>query len=84
LSQLVGSRVIGTHGDANSPAVRAGLKTNDVIVQFNGVTIEDDRHLRGLVKLTEVGKRVDVLLYRDGKPLRTTVEIGNFADFAPK
>ena len=52
-----------------------------MILEFNGVTIEDDMHLRGLVKLTEVGKPVDLLIYRDGKPVRKTVEIGNFADF---
>jgi hypothetical protein len=37
--------------------------------------------LRGLVKLTDVGKPVDLLIYRAGKPVRTTVQIGNFADF---
>jgi serine protease Do len=81
LNQLVGSRVIRMRGGNDSPAQRAGLQINDIIVQFNGVTIEDDIHLRGLVKLTEVGKPIDLLIYRDGKPLRKTVEIGNFTDY---
>jgi serine protease Do len=81
LNHLVGSRVIRMRGGEDSPAQRAGLQVDDIIVQFNGVTIEDDMHLRGLVKLTEVGKPVDLLIYRAGKPVRKTVEIGNFADF---
>jgi serine protease Do len=81
LNHLVGSRVIVVHGGDESPAQRAGLQVDDIIVQFNGVTIEDDKHLRGLVKLTEVGKPIDMLIYRAGKPVRKTIEIGNFADF---
>jgi serine protease Do len=81
---LVGSRITLIHGDDESPAQRAGLQIDDIIVQFNGVTIEDHTHLRGLVKLTEVGKPVDVLIYRAGKPVRKTIEIGNFADFPQK
>jgi serine protease Do len=81
LNHLVGSRIIVVHDGDDSPAQRAGLQVDDIIVQFNGVTIEDDKHLRGLVKLTEVGKPVDMLIYRAGKPVRKTIEIGNFADF---
>jgi serine protease Do len=84
LNHLVGSRITLIHGDDESPAQRAGLQIDDIIVQFNGVTIEDHTHLRGLVKLTEVGKPVDVLIYRAGKPVRKTIEIGNFADFPQK
>jgi serine protease Do len=76
LHHLVGSRVTSTK--ANSPALRADIQVNDVIVQFNGVTIENDSHLRGLVKLTEVGKEIEVLIYRDGKPIRKTVQIGQY------
>ena len=56
LHHLVGTRIIGTK--PNSPAERAELRVNDVIVKFNDITIEDDAHLRTLVKLTEVGKQV--------------------------
>jgi serine protease Do len=76
LHHLVGTLVTATK--ANSPAVRADIRPNDVIVQFNGVTIENDAHLRGLVKLSEIGKPVELLIYREGKPLRKTVEIGSF------
>jgi serine protease Do len=80
LHHLVGTLVTATKAD--SPAIRADIRPNDVIVQFNGVTIENDAHLRGLVKLSEIGKPVELLIYRDGKPLRKTVEIGIYGDAA--
>lgn len=78
LHHLAGTRVIGTK--PNSPAERAQLKANDVIIKFDDTTIEDDAHLRTLVKLTEIGKQVELLIYRDGEPVRKTVEIGEFKD----
>ena len=78
LHYLVGTRVIDLH--ANSPASRAGLQVNDVIVRFNGVTVESDAHLKGLIKLTEVGKNVELVIFREGKPISKTVQIGNYND----
>ncbi len=79
LHYLVGTRVTKTH--ANSPAMRAGLQVDDVIVRFNGATVEGDAHLKGLIKLTEIGKQVELTIFRDGKPTSKTVEIGNFRDY---
>jgi serine protease Do len=79
LHHLVGTRIIGTR--PNSPAERAELQINDVVVKFNDITIENDAHLRTLVKLTEIGKRIELLIYRDGQPIRKTVEIGNLSEF---
>jgi serine protease Do len=80
LAQLVGTRVIGVRPD--SPAFAADIRVDDVIVQFNGVTIANDEHLRGLVKLSEVGKSADILIYRGGKPIRAKIQIANSAEFA--
>ncbi|NLZ00611.1 MAG: PDZ domain-containing protein, partial [Pirellulaceae bacterium] len=52
----------------NSPAASSGLKSGDVILQFNGVTVEDDAHLVNIVKLTEVGSRVSLVVLRDRSP----------------
>lgn len=79
LAQLVGTRVVGVRPD--SPAMRADIRVDDVIVQFNGVTITNDEHLRGLVKLSEIGTHAELLIYRGGKPIRTRVEIANATDF---
>jgi serine protease Do len=79
LHRLVGSRVMGM--TPNSPADRAELKFDDVIVKYNDIVIEDDAHLRTLVKLEEIGKQVELLIYRDGQPIRKTIEIADLGDF---
>jgi serine protease Do len=53
----------------NSPAARAGIKQGDVIVYFDGVLIEDEDHLSAITGLTVAGKEVEVIVYRDGKPV---------------
>ena len=54
----------------DSPAQRAGIRVGDVILEFNGKRIENDGHLVKQVGLTPVGSRVDMIIYRDGKPRR--------------
>ena len=54
----------------NSPAQKAGIKIGDVIVEFNGIAIENDGHLVKQVGLTAVGSKVNVIFYRDGGPRR--------------
>lgn len=56
----------------NSPAQRAGVEVGDVIVEFDGNRIENDGHLVSQVGLSKVGSRVDIVFYRDGKPLRAS------------
>lgn len=69
----MGTRVIGAV--ENSPAQRAGLRSGDVIVYFDGVLIEDDEHLSNITGLTVAGKEVEVIVYRDGKPITLTVTL---------
>ena len=75
LGRLVGTRVSGV--DPKSPAERANLQVNDVILEFNGVRIEQDMHLISLVKLTEIGRRVPLTVLRDGKLMSMDVEIAD-------
>ncbi|MFK7738406.1 MAG: S1C family serine protease [Pirellulaceae bacterium] len=53
-----------------SPAATAGFQLGDVIVEFNGVRIENDGHLVKQVGLTPVGSNVSVIIYRDGRARR--------------
>jgi serine protease Do len=78
LPRLVGTRVTGI--EPNSPAERASLRINDVILEFDGVRVERDTHLISLVKLTEVGRHVDLVIFRDGQAIRTAAEIGDVRD----
>ncbi|HVT30254.1 MAG TPA: trypsin-like peptidase domain-containing protein [Lacipirellulaceae bacterium] len=74
LGRLVGTRISGV--EPNSPADQAHLRVNDVILEYNGVQIEQDVHLISLVKLTEVGRRIPLTILRDGKLIHLEVRIG--------
>jgi len=50
----------------NSPAAKAGLKTGDVILSFNGRTVGSSSNLPPLVGAVPVGQSVDVDLLRGG------------------
>jgi serine protease Do len=50
-----------------SPAAVAGLLAGDVILTFNGQTVPNSRKLPQIVAATEVGKAVDVVVWRKSK-----------------
>jgi len=70
-----GARVVKV--EENSPAERAALQVNDVIMAYDNVRIENDTHFIGLVKLTEAGERVLLTVLRAGQPLQMFVEVGD-------
>jgi hypothetical protein len=51
-----------------SPADKAGIKTGDVISEFDGNTVPDARYLNLLVAHYSPGQRVQFRVWRDGKP----------------
>jgi S1-C subfamily serine protease len=79
LRQLMGARVSGVQ--PNTPAQHSDLRVDDVILEFNGVQVENENHLRGLIKLTEVGKPAAVVVFREGHSLPMPVEIGDMRDY---
>ncbi len=64
--------------NANSPAEKAGLKNGDVILEFNGKTVRDSRHLKLQVAETAPGKEVPVKISRDGKVKNLEVTLKEF------
>jgi serine protease Do len=62
---------------ADGPAQVAGFQAGDVILEFDGQKITEMRALPIIVANTEIGKRVKVLLWRDGKTIVKMVEVGN-------
>ncbi|MFY8059341.1 MAG: S1C family serine protease, partial [Planctomycetaceae bacterium] len=64
LGRARGARIMRVYNQKNSPAVRAGLKPDDVILKFNGVEVLDENHLINLVSLSDIGVQVDLEVFR--------------------
>lgn len=60
----------------DSPAAKAGMKQNDVIVEFRGELIKDNEDLLRRVASTPVGTTAPIRIYRDGRPMALSVVIG--------
>lgn len=56
-----------------TPAARANIQPDDVILTFDGVEVQDENHLINLVSLSPVGKRVRLVIWRDRRKL--TLEV---------
>ncbi|PYM76968.1 MAG: peptidase [Candidatus Rokuibacteriota bacterium] len=59
---------------AGSPAMNAGVKRGDVIVEYDGHRIARSDALPRVVAETPVGKDVALVVVRDGKPVRPARE----------
>ena len=53
--------------DPNGPGIKAGLKDGDVVLKFDGKDITEMRRLPRFVASTPIGKKVDIVIWRDGK-----------------
>jgi Do/DeqQ family serine protease len=62
---------------AGSPAEKAGIRQGDVITRFAGKEIRDARQLQLVVADTPIGQKVDVEVFRDGKPLIIPVTLAS-------
>jgi len=79
LPRSMGARVASIWPD--SPASQAALQPRDVILQIGHVLIEDDAHLVDVMHLTEIGKQIPLVVWRDGKELQVTITVGDWDDF---
>ena len=64
----------------DSPAYKAGLKMNDVIVEFDGHTINNSRTLPKQVVYTPAGKEISIKLVREGKTIRVEAILKPFPE----
>ncbi len=60
----------------NSPSEKAGIKAGDIILEFNGEKISQMKELPAIVARTEVGKDVQVKIWRDKKEITKNVILG--------
>ena len=59
-----------------SPADKAGLKVEDIILKANGREVTDFAQLRTIIGLLRVGQKVELDILREGKPKSISVTVG--------
>ncbi len=78
LDRLRGTRVLQVY--EKTPAARAALQIDDVILEFNGIEVQDENHLINLVSLTPIGKQIRLTVLRTGKTMPVAVQLADRAE----
>ena len=60
----------------DGPAAKAGLKSDDVVLDYSGKAVTDSRALSFAVAATEPGRETPLRILRDGKEETLTVKVG--------
>jgi serine protease Do len=60
----------------DSPAARAGIQENDVIVQYNGERVESARALQRMVLESPAGRKSELRIIRNGEAMLAQVVLG--------
>ncbi len=60
----------------DSPAAKAGILSEDIILEIGGEKITPEQSLSSLIQKRRVGERVAVKILREGKELTLTVALG--------
>jgi serine protease Do len=68
-----GARVVEIY--QGTPAALAGVRVDDVIVNFDGMSIDDENHLIHLVSLTEVERTVRLIVLREGREVTLQITL---------
>jgi len=79
LAQALGTRhtqgAVIARVEAGSPAERAGLRTNDLVIAINGAPMRSGTDLRNRVGLSRIGDAVELTVERGGTERNVTVRI---------
>ncbi len=66
--------------EKGGPADKAGIQASDVILKFDGKTVNSSNDLPRIVAATHPGNKVTVQLWRKGETKELTVTVGEIAD----
>ena len=72
--------VLVTNVSKDSPAEKAGLLEDDIIVKFKGTPIKGPGHLYDLVRSHNPGDEIRLEILRDGSTKKVTVTLGEAAN----
>ncbi len=75
LNDTRGAEII--HVDHDGPAGKLGLQKRDVILQMNGVPIQDQNQLRQLLRECPAGRSVTFVVSRDGQQQTLTTQLAD-------
>jgi len=78
----VGARVTGV--TPGSPADLAGLLADDVILEFSGLSVEDDDHLVSLVSTTPTDREVGLVVFRDRGRVALRLRVASRDQYEPR
>lgn len=78
LDRARGSRVTQVY--PNTPAARANLQVEDVILTFDTTDVQDENHLINLVSLTPIGRQVKLTVWRNGREITLTLTLADRND----
>ncbi len=69
-----GGALVG-HVQADSPAMKAGVRQGDIITRFDGRKIRDTNQLRNIVASVRPGTEIEMVVFRNGKKETLQVKI---------
>src|SRR5262245_13410679 len=68
-----GQNIVVTDVPRGTPAEKAGLKKDDVVIDFDGLRVESARRFTRIVAETPPGRTVKMTVERQGKRLQLTI-----------
>ncbi len=80
LTRSPGEMAVVTEVAENSPAAEAGVKTGDIIVEFNGKPVPKSHDFPGVIADTPPGQRVTLKIIREKKDQTVAVKIGELPE----
>ncbi len=82
LPRAQGAKIDGVMPE--SPAAKAGLRANDVVLQVESVPVRNDNHLINLISMMPVGQKVTLQVWRERKAIAVEAIVGDWNSSAAK